>query len=102
MVARILLSSSLIFSTLLTANPKSELAVQARLYHDGKLILGPYPLTISRRSTNDPRRLTSRGNLQLGSNLLPGDYVFQIVVTDLADKQKPRVASQWIDFEIVK
>jgi hypothetical protein len=84
------------------ANPKSELAAQARLYHDGKLILGPYPLTISRPSPNDARRLTSRGNLQLGSNLVPGDYVFQIVVTDLADKQKPRVASQWIDFEIVK
>jgi hypothetical protein len=31
-----------------------------------------------------------------------GDYVLQIIVTDSADKQKPRVASQWIDFEIVK
>jgi VWFA-related protein len=84
------------------ANPKSELAAQARLYHDGKLILDPYPLTIGRPSTNDSRRVTSRGKLQLGSNLVPGDYVFQIIVTDLADKQKPRVASQWIDFEIVK
>jgi hypothetical protein len=35
-------------------------------------------------------------------DLVPGDYVCQIIVTDGPDNSKPRVASQWIDFEIVK
>ena len=32
----------------------------------------------------------------------PGEYVLQIVVTDLLAKDKYRVATQWMDFEIVK
>jgi hypothetical protein len=32
----------------------------------------------------------------------PGEYVLQIVVTDLLAKDKDRVATQWMDFEIVK
>jgi hypothetical protein len=31
----------------------------------------------------------------------PGEYVLQLVVTDLA-KNKPQVASQWMDFEITQ
>jgi hypothetical protein len=56
----------------------------------------------SAQGQSDPRRLTNRASLPLAADLAPGDYVLQIIVTDSADKQKPRVASQWIDFEIVK
>ncbi len=84
------------------ANQASQLTAQARLYHDGKMILSPDPMAVSMKGQIDPRRITNRGNLHLGFDLVPGDYVFQIIVTDAADKQKPRVASQWIDFEIVK
>jgi len=33
--------------------------------------------------------------------MAPGEYVLQIIVKDLV-KEKPRVATQWMDFEIVK
>jgi hypothetical protein len=32
----------------------------------------------------------------------PGEYVLQIVVTDLLAKEKSRVVTQWMDFEIVQ
>jgi len=36
----------------------------------------------------------------LGSGLPAGEYVMQVVVTD-SSKEKARVATQWIDFEVV-
>jgi hypothetical protein len=49
----------------------------------------------------DLRRLSISGNVKLGSGLEPGDYVFQIIVTDKLAKPKYATTSQWIDFEIV-
>jgi hypothetical protein len=46
------------------------------------------------------KRVAAIGHLQLGQNLMAGDYVLQIIVTDVAEPNKPRVASQWIPFEI--
>jgi hypothetical protein len=46
--------------------------------------------------------LTASGALILGIDPVPGEYVLQIIVTDsLADK-KYCVATQSMDFEIVK
>jgi hypothetical protein len=50
----------------------------------------------------DMKRLNVSGAIHLGANLEPGEYVFQVVVTDLLAEQKHRVTSRWIDFEIVK
>jgi hypothetical protein len=49
----------------------------------------------------DPERLLGAGVVQLKSGMTPGGYVIQLVVTDVLDKQKERVASQWIDFDVV-
>ncbi|MGA9056967.1 MAG: VWA domain-containing protein [Terriglobia bacterium] len=48
----------------------------------------------------DLRRLSLSGHLKLGPGLEPGDYVFQVIVTDKLAKPKYATASQWIDFEI--
>jgi hypothetical protein len=37
---------------------------------------------------------------RLGTDLAPGDYVLQVVVTDLLAEEPRRTASSWIDFEI--
>ena len=47
-------------------------------------------------------RLLAGGMIQLGTDLPPGEYVFQVIVNDALASEKHRVASQWIDFEIVK
>jgi len=38
----------------------------------------------------------------LGSEFPPGEYVLQVIITDKLAKEKQQIASQWIDFEIVK
>jgi hypothetical protein len=38
--------------------------------------------------------------MQLGGKIAPGDYVLQVIVTDKLAKEKYRVATQSMDFEI--
>ena len=46
--------------------------------------------------------MTAGGSIQLGTDLLPGEYVLQVIVRDLLADEKHRTATQWMDFEIVK
>ena len=50
----------------------------------------------------DLKRLTVTGGMRLGSDLTPGEYVLQVIATDPLADEKHRIATQWIDFEIVK
>ncbi|HEY0172406.1 MAG TPA: hypothetical protein VGB98_15395, partial [Pyrinomonadaceae bacterium] len=54
------------------------------------------------RPRNVAGDIDAGGRLRLGGELGPGEYVMQLVVTDLLAKEKYRVATQWIDFEIVE
>ena len=79
-----------------------QVQTQVRLFHNGQQVFtgGEKPFD----ATNQPdlKRLAVGGARQLGKEMEPGEYVLQIVVTDLLAKEKHRVATQWIDFEIVK
>lgn len=82
---------------------RPQLETQLRLFRDGQLVYtGPVqPLDLSNQ--RDMARLIAGGGLRLGTDLLPGEYFLQVVVTDLLAKdKKQRTATQWIDFEIVR
>lgn len=80
----------------------AELTTQIRVFSDGKVVFTGTPSPLSLEGQPDPQRITTALRLQLGSEMIPGDYVFQVIVTDSSNKDKPRVGSQWIDFEIVR
>jgi VWFA-related protein len=84
------------------AHAAPQLTARALLYRDGQLIFTGKDLPVPVSAQNDPRRLIYGGRLTLGTDLPPGDYVLQIIVTDQLRDDKYRTASQWIDFEIVK
>jgi VWFA-related protein len=80
---------------------RPQLTTQARLFRDGKEVFAGLVQPFDPSQQADLERLKVGGRLQLGSQLAPGEYVLQVVVTDaLADKQH-RMATQWIDFEIL-
>lgn len=79
---------------------RPQLQTQIRLYREGRRIFVGDVLPFDPGSQADLRRLTTGGRLQLGTDMQPGEYVLQIVVTDLLAKEKERTAVQWIDFEI--
>ena len=79
-----------------------QLHTQIRLFRNGELVFSGKELPLDTGGQADLKRLAASGALNLGTNLEPGEYAFQVVVTDLNAKEKHRVATQWIDFEIVK
>jgi VWFA-related protein len=84
-----------------SASKRPQLTTQLRLFRDGQEVFhgdelpyhGPYGM--------DMRRLPLLGAMQLGTAMPAGDYVLQVVVTDALAKEKNRIATQWIDFEIL-
>lgn len=81
---------------------KPNLTIQARLFRNGELVFTGKAVRYELRDQADPKRLGGGGAIQLGTSLTPGEYVLQVVVSDLLAKEKHRVATQWMDFEIVQ
>ena len=81
---------------------KPQLKTQVRMFRDGKQVLSGKETALDASNQPDLKRLPMTGALQLGSAMAPGEYVLQVIVTDPLAKEKYRVASQWIDFEVVK
>ena len=81
---------------------KPNLTIQARLYRNGELVFTGKEVPFDSRDQTDPKRLGGGGAIQLGTEMKPGEYVLQIVVSDLLAKEKHRLATQWMDFEIVQ
>ena len=79
-----------------------QLAVQTRIYRDGNPVFTAEPSLVELTGQVDLKRISNVARLQLGAEFELGEYVLQVIVTDESVKGKPQVASQWIDFEIVK
>jgi VWFA-related protein len=84
------------------ATAKPQLSTQLRLFRDGQPVFTGRELTLREANQPDPKRITILGAVKLGAELIPGEYVLQITATDPLADAKHRVATQWIDFEIVK
>jgi hypothetical protein len=84
------------------ATGRSQLTIQARIYRETQEMFAGQAQPLKPTRQTAPDRIETAGRLELGSELPPGEYILQIIVTDaLADKQH-RHATQWIDFELVK
>jgi VWFA-related protein len=79
-----------------------QLQTQMRLFRDGKGVFTGRVLPFSVGQQTDMKRLSAGGRILIGPDLSPGQYVLQVAVTDALAKDKFNVATQWIDFEIVK
>jgi hypothetical protein len=83
------------------ATAKPQLQTQVRFFRDGALVFSGKEQPLGETSQPDPKRIAILGAVKLGGDLIPGEYVLQITVTDPLADEKHRVATQWIDFEIV-
>ena len=84
------------------ATGQPQLQIQVRLFRSGQPVFTGKQQNFALNNPPDLKRLGVNGGLQLGTDMVPGEYVFQVLVTDLLADQKHRVATQWIDFEIVR
>jgi VWFA-related protein len=80
---------------------RPHVEAQVFLLKDGETVYEGQPTPLpSAKPQKDPRHLLGGGQLKLGVNTAPGDYVLQVIVTDKLASQKHRTATQSIDFEI--
>ena len=84
------------------ATGRPQLQTQVRLFRDGKQLFTGRVQPFNPANQTDLKRLVAGGALQLGTDIMPGEYILQVLVTDPLAKEKYRVATQWIDFEVVK
>lgn len=81
---------------------RTDLQTQMRLFRNGQLVFTGKLMPYDASGQIDPQRQSAGGRLFLGSDLAPGEYALQVIVTDSLADEKYRRATQWIDFEIVK
>ena len=84
------------------ATGRPAVQTQMRLFREGRELFTGRSQPFDATNQADLKRLQAGGAIQLGTNLPPGEYALQVIVTDPLAKEKYRTASQWIDFEIVK
>lgn len=79
-----------------------QLNKQLRLFHEGKLVLDSNQIPIKFAEQTDSQLINSTGAIKLGVGMASGDYILQIIVIDNLAKENNRVATQWVQFEIVQ
>jgi VWFA-related protein len=84
------------------ASSRPQFTTQLKLFRDGKEIFSGKEIPYDSSGQIDLQRLPAGGALQLGTNMDAGEYVLQVIVTDLLADKKYRIATQWMDFQIVK
>lgn len=84
-----------------SASKQPDLRVQTRVFHDRKLVFESKESQLPTLSINGTGTVVHNDAIQLGENLLAGDYVMQIVVSDGASKKKT-LATQYVQFEVLQ
>jgi hypothetical protein len=79
-----------------------QLTTQVTLLHEGKPVFSGHPAPLTTTGQPDMKRLIAGGVIQLGTDMPPGDYVLQVMVTDALADKKHQIVSQWMDFSVVK
>lgn len=98
--ANVLFAYSIYNAPLDAATHLPQLTTQTRIFRDGKPVFSGDPTPVELNPQVDLKRAPSVGRIQLGSEFPPGEYVLQIIVTDRTKEKQ--VATEWVDFEIVK
>ncbi len=78
------------------------LQTQVRLFREGRVAYEGKVAPFETAQREDLGRLRVGGRIALSRAAAPGEYVLQVIVTDPLAKEDRRVATRWIDFEIVR
>lgn len=90
-----------IYNAKLDKTQKPDINTKIRIFRDGKIILDGKLAELNLLNQQNMKRLPILGAIFLGDELLPGDYVLQIIAIDNLAKKKDKLSTQWIQFEIV-
>ena len=76
--------------------------LQMVFFHEGKMVGANDPVDIVLRPAEDPRRTPMAGRIVLPAGLPPGHYVMRFSVSEKpASGERPRIASQFVEFDLL-
>ncbi len=84
------------------ATNQPRLTTQFKIFRSGKEVFAGAEKALAITEQMDPERITTGGRIRVGGVLQPGEYVLQVIVRDMFAKENRDVATQWIDFAVVK
>ena len=90
-----------IYNPKLDPGNRTNLITQTKLFYDGQQIFVGKEAPLNSQQTAKTNRIFAGGSIDLGANLKPGEYVMQVIVSDLLVNEKRRTSTQWINFEIL-
>ncbi len=90
-----------IYNPKLDPGNRTNLMTQTKLFYDGQQIFAGKEAPLNSQQTSKTNRIFAGGSIDLGANLKPGEYVMQVIVSDLLVNEKRRTSTQWINFEIL-
>ncbi|MDQ3711492.1 MAG: VWA domain-containing protein [Acidobacteriota bacterium] len=90
-----------VYNAKFNASQKLNLTTQIRIFRDSKLIFEGKNAPFELLEQTDLQRAKSAGALSLGKEMATGDYVLQVIITDNLAKEKRRIGTQFVQFEIV-
>jgi VWFA-related protein len=91
-----------VYNARLDASKKLNLTSKIRVYRDGQLLLDGKQIPIDVSGQIDMERIKSAGAINLIGTMQPGDYILQIIITDNAAKEKSKITSQFVQFEVIE
>ena len=93
--------SFVIYHPHLDPTGQPQLQTQVRIFRDGQPVFTGRVQRFALNNPPDISRLSAASAIQLGADMTPGEYVLQVIVTDLLAGDKHATASRWVDFKIV-
>lgn len=78
-----------------------QVVAKIRLFNEGKLIMDGTETELTPVADGKTKRLSYSSGINLPENLAPGEYILQVVVVDRLAKEKRRLASRAVSFELV-
>ncbi len=90
-----------IYNPKLDPGNRPNLTTQTKLFYEGQQIFAGKETPLTNQQTSNTKRIFAGGSIDLGANLKPGEYVMQVIVSDLLVSEKRRTSTQWINFEIL-
>lgn len=91
-----------VYNARLDTAKKPNLTAQIRVFRDGKLLLDGKQTPIDVSGQTDSERIKSVGALSLAGAMQTGEYILQIIVTDNLAKEKRKISTQFVQFEIIE
>ncbi len=81
---------------------QGDVTSRVMLFRDGKLVFEGKPIAVTAKPRGDTGAIPFEASMSLGTEMVAGDYVMEIAITDNNAKDKQKTATQFVQFEIVE